>query len=112
MLAKKQPMRIQEEVLVFYKQQPTYNPQMLGDEFHAKRNVKHGGQEGYWGNSPSQNKESDTDGHIGRYPETVLYFDIQKAKRGERGAGTRRPEMVNFFLKTYSNATLTVSTFD
>ena len=104
MLAKTQPMRIQEEILVFYKSQPTYNPQMLGGEFHNKRAVKHGGREGYWGNSPDKNQESAEGGHTGRYPETVLYFDIQKAKTGERGAGTRRPEMVDFFLNTYTNA--------
>eukprot|EP01051_Picozoa_sp_SAG22_P014927 SAG22_NODE_1880_length_3379_cov_8.579878_1_plen_414_part_00 len=104
MLAKTQPMRIPEEILVFYKAQPTYNPQMLGDEFHNKRAVKHGGREGYWGNSPDKNEESAEGGHTGRYPESVLYFDIQKAKKGERGAGTRRPEMVDFFLNTYSNA--------
>ena len=104
MLAKTQPMRIQEEILVFYKSQPTYNPHMLGGEFHNKRAVKHGGREGYWGNSPDKNQESAEGGHTGRYPETVLYFDIQKAKTGERGAGTRRPEMVDFFLNTYTNA--------
>ena len=91
MLAKTQPMRIQEEILVFYKSQPTCNPEMLGGEFHNKRAVKHGGREGYWGNSPDKNQESAEGGHTGRYPETVLYFDIQKAKTGERGAGTRRP---------------------
>eukprot|EP01051_Picozoa_sp_SAG22_P010941 SAG22_NODE_1016_length_6022_cov_13.332095_5_plen_213_part_00 len=58
MLAKTQPMRLQEEILVFYKAQPTYNPQMLGNEFHNKRVVKHGGREGYWGNSPDKTGES------------------------------------------------------
>eukprot|EP01051_Picozoa_sp_SAG22_P017040 SAG22_NODE_2540_length_2463_cov_5.358714_3_plen_152_part_00 len=51
----------------------------------------------------SKNEESAEGGHTGRYPETVLYFDIQKAKKGERGAGTRRPEMVDFFINTYTN---------
>ena len=72
MLAKTQPMRIQEEILVFYKSQPTYNPQMLGGEFHNKRAVKHGGREGYWGNSLDKHQESAEGGHTGRYPETVL----------------------------------------
>ena len=66
MLAKTQPMRIQEEILVFYKSQPTYNPQMLGGEFHNKRAVKHGGREGYWGNSPDKNQESAEGGRAHR----------------------------------------------
>eukprot|EP01051_Picozoa_sp_SAG22_P010466 SAG22_NODE_945_length_6374_cov_5.969562_1_plen_202_part_10 len=36
------------------------------------------------------------------YIESIYTFD--RAKKGERGAGTRRPEMVDFFINTYTNA--------
>ena len=36
-LAKRQPMRINEEILVYYDKQPTYNPQMIGTEIRTNR---------------------------------------------------------------------------
>ena len=99
--AKYQPLRICEEVLVFYRESGgTYNPQMTGDEFHMKRNVKHGGAQEYWGTSPDKNEETVEGGHRGRYPTTLLEFPIRK---GKGGAATRHPDMVDYFIKTYSN---------
>ena len=101
MSAKYQPMRQHEDVVVFYKKSGgTYNPQMVGDEFHPKRNVKHGGAQQYWGKSPDKNVVTKEGGHTGRYPTTILRFPI---RRGAGGAATRVPEMVDFFLRTYSN---------
>eukprot|EP01045_Picozoa_sp_COSAG04_P007189 COSAG04_NODE_370_length_15729_cov_5.743506_2_plen_1041_part_00 len=104
--AKYQPMREHEDVVVFYKHTGgTYNPQMVGDEFHKKRVVRHGGAEEYWGNSPDKNEEKVEGGHTGRYPTTVLNYPI---KKGAGGAATRCEEMVEYFVKTYSNAGDTV----
>ena len=41
--AKNQPLRKNEEIFVYYRQKGTYNPQMEGDKFVSKRNVKYGG---------------------------------------------------------------------
>eukprot|EP01050_Picozoa_sp_SAG11_P003043 SAG11_NODE_164_length_13880_cov_328.002540_2_plen_684_part_00 len=99
MLAKIQPMRMTEEIVVFYKKQCTYNPQMDGEEFHQKRTVKHGGKQEYWGKSPDKNVVTDEGGHKGRYPKTLLQYPIRKGD----GAGTRPAELVDFIIKTYSN---------
>ena len=49
--AKTQPLRSTEEVLVFYEQAGgTYNPQMIGHEYHAPSPNTYGGQE-YYGKS-------------------------------------------------------------
>ena len=101
--AKFQPMRIHEDVVVFYKKaKGTYNPQMVGDEFHKKRNVTFGGDQQYWGQEGQQveNEETEEGGHTGRYPTTLLQYPI---KKGAGGAATRTEEMVEFFIKTYSN---------
>lgn len=106
LLAKKQPLRKHEDICVFYKKQPTYNPQMTGSEFHKKRNVMMGGTEEYWGKSNHKGKwgeELVEGGHQGRYPNTVLEFPITKSKGHEKNASTRSPEMIDFFIKTYSN---------
>ena len=104
-LAKKQPLRIHEEVCVFYKKQPTYNPQMVGDTFHKKRNVIYGGQDKYYGECRvTENIETEEGGHQGRYPNTFLEYPIRKSKKGDKNTASTRPdELVDFFIKTYTN---------
>jgi site-specific DNA-methyltransferase (adenine-specific) len=95
--AKKQPLRIQEEILVFYKKSGTYNPQMIGDKFYKKSTC---GKSKYYG-SRGENKKYETDestGHYGKYPNNVLYYP-----RHTRGFSTRPDALVDFIIKTYSN---------
>eukprot|EP01049_Picozoa_sp_SAG25_P012219 SAG25_NODE_1616_length_2665_cov_3.756430_1_plen_281_part_00 len=96
LLAKKQPLRITEEVLVFYQKQPTYNPQMVGDELHGYRGMKNtANSQGYYG----ELKGGKGAGHRERYLNTLLEFKISKGT----GAGTRGTDIVDFFIKTYTN---------
>ena len=101
--AKYQPLREHEEVFVYYKKAGTYNPQMIGDTFHKKRFVNHGNQNYF--NSQIRTKEEiyDTEegGHSGRYPKTILEYPVRKCKT--KGGITRCDEMMDFFIKTYSN---------
>jgi len=100
--AKYQPLRIMEDVFIYYKKRGTYNPQMVGEEFHPKRNVKYGGKNAYWGKD-GVNKDNviiEEEGHKGRHPTTLLQYPIRKG----RGNGiTRCDEMIDYFIKTYSN---------
>ena len=94
--AKNQPLRIQEEILVFYKKLGTYNPQMIGDKFYKKGTA---GKSDYYGSRGENVKYEDkTDGHFGKYPNNVLYYP-----RHVRGFSTRPDELVDYFIKTYSN---------
>ena len=106
-LAKKQPLRIHEDICIFYKNQPTYNPQMKGKEFHKKRNVIYGGQDKYYGECKVKDgwgEETDEGGHKGRYPNTFLEYPIRKSKKKDKNTASTRPdELVDFFIKTYSN---------
>ena len=98
---KRQPLRSSEEVFVYYKKTGTYNPQMIGNKFYPKRNVKYGGQHEYWGKE-GVNKDNVIDkdnGHYGRYPNNVLNYNIRKDNTGI----TRPNEMIDFFIKTYTN---------
>lgn len=92
--AKKQPLRKQEEILVFYKQAHTYNPQMIGDTFYKKGTA---GKSKYYG-SRGEEKLKTNEGHVGKYPTNVLIYP-----RHIRGFSTRCNELVDFFIKTYSN---------
>tara|TARA_R110002153_G_scaffold21416_6_gene71454 strand:- start:322 stop:1014 length:693 start_codon:yes stop_codon:yes gene_type:complete len=98
--AKLQPLRNVEEVFVYYKKSGTYNPQMVGDTFYKKRLVKHGGQHKYFGTRTNISKTQDGEGgHIGKYPTTFLEYPIRKDSTGI----TRTDEMMDFFIKTYTN---------
>ena len=100
--AKRQPLRQVEEIFVYYKKNGTYNPQMIGDEFHKKRTVIYGGQNKYYGDCKVKDgwgEETDEGGHKGRYPTTFKNWDIRKDKSGI----TRTDEQIDYFIKTYSN---------
>ena len=57
--AKYQPLRQMEEIFIYYKKRGTYNPQMIGNEYHAKRNVKVGGRNGYYGEKLKDKDQAD-----------------------------------------------------
>lgn len=101
--AKYQPLRQMEEINIYYKKKGTYNPQMEGDKYVSKRNVKVGGRNGYYGESLKDKENeyisADGDGHNGLYPTTFKNWNIRKDKSGI----TRTDEQIDYFIKTYSN---------
>ena len=104
--AKYQPLRQMEEINIYYKQKSTYNPQMIGNEIHNKRNVKVGGRNGYYGEKlkDKENNYNAGDSHTGRYPTTFKNWNIRKDKTGI----TRTDDQIDYFIKTYSNQNDTI----
>jgi len=104
--AKYQPLRKNEEIFIYYKKRGTYNPQMIGNEFHPKRNVKYGGKNGYWGDKGinKANEYNHEEGHYGRFPDTILNYPVRKDKTGI----TRTDEHIDYFIKTYTNEDETI----
>ena len=93
-----------EEILVYYKDTGTYNPQMVGDKSYKKRMMTqtHGNQ--YFTTSenakvPEKSYETEEGGHQGRYPTTYKDWEIRKDGTGI----TRTDEHIDYFIKTYSN---------
>jgi len=97
---KYQPLRQTEEIFIYYKKTGTYNPQMIGDKFVKKRNVKYGGQNGYWGEAGinKDNEYVEEEGHTGKYPTNVRYDKIEKGKKNIKPIS-----LSTYFIKTYSN---------
>lgn len=96
--AKKQPMRAHENILVFYKQQPTYNPQMTSghEPLHYAVNKKQTKLYGKYGGVESRTGATD------RYPKSVLHFDV--VNQSERVHETQKPvELFAYLIKTFSN---------
>lgn len=92
--AKKQPMKAHENALVFYRQQPTYNPQMAAGKPYS---VKSGRSSTNYG----KQVEVVTENSGERYPRSVLEFDHD---RGERYHPTQKPvALMEYLIKTYTN---------
>ena len=72
--AKKMPLKSHENIMVFYKKLPTYNPQMVGNEV---RTVKRSGNKSKTTNYGDfiEIKEST---YIGRYPKDIIKFNKDK----------------------------------
>jgi site-specific DNA-methyltransferase (adenine-specific) len=99
--AKKMPMRAHENILVFYKKLPTYNPQKtLG---HVKKQVKIESRKkkvtsGIWNAAPNFQEYSSTE----RYPRSVLRFASDRQKIALHPV--QKPvALIEYILRTYSN---------
>ena len=104
LLAKKQPLRNFEDVLVFYKKQPTYNPiSFRKGSAEKRRTIKMSNVTVYNFNRT----QSDAEVHEDRRPTTVLEF--QSANNGSTIGGssihpTQKPvALFEYLIKTYTN---------
>lgn len=98
--AKKMPMKAHENILVFYKNQPKYNP--MKTEWHERKvsSVDHRVNAKFSSNYGDQ-KESGYDS-TERYPRSVQIFkkDVQKSKLHP----TQKPiELCEYLIKTYTD---------
>lgn len=103
--AKKQPMRDKEDIVVFYREQCTYNPQMIaGDPYKAKpgkSKTNHDGQDCY-----GQYKDVREDNEGFRYPKQCLEFGIVER---DKLHPTQKPvDILEWMINTYSNTGQTV----
>ena len=93
--AKKMPLKSHENIMVFYKKLPTYNPQMVGNEV---RTVKRSGNKSKTTNYGDfiEIKEST---YIGRYPKDIIRFNKDKGYHP-----TQKPvDLLEYLIKTYTN---------
>lgn len=96
--AKKQPLRKYEDVCVFYKKQPTYNPQMTKGEPYNK-GVRKNQLSGSYGDFQPVHVYSDGS----RYPTDIIYFKTAESE-GKVIHPTQKPiELGRYFIRTYSN---------
>jgi len=99
MLAKKQPMRCHEDVLVFYDKQPTYNPQMrVGIKWSRAGKKQHTtdtlGQSTLFNNGSDESEM--------KYPKSIITFSNADKTKNEHP--TQKPlELMKYLIKTYSN---------
>jgi len=96
--AKKQPLRKHEDICVFYKKQPTYNPQMREGKPYNKGVRKNQLTGSYGDFSPSLVK---SDGK--RYPTDIIYFKTAESE-GPVYHPTQKPvELGKYLIRTFTN---------
>ena len=97
--AKKQPLRKHEDVCVFYKKQPTYNPQMVAGEPYDK-GVRKNQLSGSYGDFHPVHVYSTGE----RYPTDIIYVKTAECE-GDVVHPTQKPvELGRYLVRTYSNA--------
>lgn len=96
--AKKQPLRKHEEVCIFYKKQPIYNPQFSQGESYNK-GVRKDQLTGSYGDFKPVEVKSEGR----RYPTDVVYFKTSESE-GKVFHPTQKPvALLEYLIKTYTN---------
>lgn len=107
--AKKQPLRKHEDICIFYKKQPVYNPQMKEGESYDK-GVRKDQHTGSYGDFHPVHVKSDGK----RYPNDVVFYEEESPddwvyfktaeSEGKVLHPTQKPvELGRYLIKTYTN---------
>ena len=107
--AKKQPLRKHEDICIFYKNQPTYNPQMTNGEAYDK-GIRKDQFTGSYGDFKPRHVKSNGK----RYPNDVVNFEEQRIddfvyiktaeSEGKVLHPTQKPiELGRYLIRTYTN---------
>jgi site-specific DNA-methyltransferase (adenine-specific) len=101
MNAKKMPMKWHENILVFYKKLPTYNPQMREAKERTDVMKKRDRSEGVYG------KTGEKEGYVFRnnglkHPKTII--EVSNADQTNKLHPTQKPILLmEYLIKTYTN---------
>ena len=91
--AKKMPMKEHENVLVFYENLPTYNPQMKQGKPYRCKN-------GALSDNYGHREQVETINNGERYPTTIIKYDRDKNKLHP----TQKPvDLLRYLVRTYTN---------
>lgn len=107
--AKKQPLRKHEDICIFYKKQPNYNPQMTNGEAYDK-GIRKDQYTGSYGDFKPRHVKSNGK----RYPTDVIAFEEQEIEdyvyvktaesEGKVYHPTQKPiELGRYLIRTFSN---------
>lgn len=98
--AKRMPLRIHEDIVVFYKKLPTYNPQKVkGAKNHSRGYMKNEQKNQCYGDFDPRGSKDDLSGM--KYPTSII--DVDK-EHGKTFHPTQKPvELISYLVKTYTN---------
>lgn len=98
--AKRMPLRAHEDICVFYRRLPTYNPQIGSgprkvSTAHHARNSKPSSNYGAWHPTTYDSTE--------RYPTSVLEFKTDKQRGGAHHPTQKPVALCEWLIRTYTN---------
>jgi len=99
------PLQAHENILIFYKRSPTYNPQM--SQGHKPMNAATNNHKStvYGDGIPWSNDAGKTE----RYPRSVLYYPVVNNDDPSRIHPNQKPvELIEYLIRTYTNEGETV----
>jgi site-specific DNA-methyltransferase (adenine-specific) len=103
MLSKKQVLKYHENILVFYKKQCTYNPQMRFSDYdnRKRKGIKYDVVDGI----TEKTKSYVTDDHDpkNKYPKSVLYYSRNWRPQDQLHSSQKPTELFEYLIKTYTN---------
>lgn len=99
--AKKMPLRQHEEILIFYKKLPTYNPQKTEGHKPANSYTKHTSDGTNYGKTKVGISGG---GQTDRYPTSVIDIKVMNNDDPNKFHPTQKPvELFEWLIKTYTN---------
>ena len=103
MLAYKQPLKIHENILVFYKNQPIYNPQKTEGKDYKRRKSHNINRTDGAINLRNKIKYSDKHETNKRLPVTIQYFSNHREKKNVYHPTQKPVALIEYLIKTYTN---------
>ena len=96
--AKKMPLKIHENILIFYKKLPIYNPQMTQGHTPSAKNGSHKKEQTNYGKF----NHVSTGGSTTRYPKSIIKFN--RVYSHNLIHPTQKPvELIEYLIRTYTN---------
>lgn len=103
LLAKKRPMMCTENISVFYKKQPTYNPQMRKRE-KPRKSINNGNDKVWNGNGEIYVGEMLNE----KYPINLLTFSKSDMTKNNYHPTQKPVDLLEYLIRTYTNENETV----
>ena len=101
--ARKMPLRCHEDILVFYRKLPTYNPQWRRGEPYRRNNRQHWQGEGVYNYSTPRTDGANDGEHY--YPRDVIKFASPMTTAEPRYHSTQKPlSLLEYLIRTYTDA--------
>ena len=101
--SKRMPLRQHEDICVFYKQLPTYNPQMVKCEHHKRNHTKGNGKHSQKNSCYGTFVEVPTIVSDEKYPTSIISVS-KEHKIGHFFHPTQKPvALIQYLIRTYSN---------
>lgn len=101
--AKKMPMRQHEQILVFYKKLPTYNPQMVKCEPHQRNHSRGNGTHKETNRNYGKYGKAEDIITDEKYPSSIITFAKGHGKEDWLHPTAKPIELLRYLIRTYSN---------